>query len=242
MYNFLLLAGPILLMMIYFSLLNVADSYGGLGNLVSLMTSVLTFLYVVLTGRYVILTREMVYNMAKNQEEQSRPYIIPDIIFENGVCSLLLENIGKLPAREVSFKFTPELIIDNNCNLSTSIFDKPFSIFPPSKKIKIFMDVDFQMFSGKYPVEWDVDITYSFEGKNVTDSYHLDIRPYKNMTYHIRKDIHDLAKALNETNKHLGKLAKAVKSDGIYVKNRRDIEKERKEEEEWIRQRIQNKV
>lgn len=121
------------------------QQFGGFGNVANALAVFLTYYYVVLTGYYVFLTGRLVQqailsqgHVLRAQEAEFRPYVIADIEFEGILGSLVIKNVGRLPAQNVRIKFDPEIIATSRMdgtvyNLTEQLLSEPIAFFPPGK-------------------------------------------------------------------------------------------------------------
>lgn len=221
-----LFAVPLALAIFYYVMITnplLACKFGGVSNSVAFATALFTYIYVVLTGI-------MIRQMMKSQEEQLRPYITADLEYANGILYLIIQNIGQRAARDVAFVFTPDLIARGDRNYSQTHFKDPFAFVPPGKTIKFFMAWGNELARGKYPLRYDVVITYSYsKNQRATETYRLDISPFMGMLYHKTDDLNNVVSVLQEISDSL----KEIRRTGIYAKTTEDLERENQALEEF---------
>lgn len=177
--------------------------------------AILTFVYVVFTIFIFIANSRSVKEMKLSREEENRPYIISYFYLKpKGTAELIIENIGKSIARNVSIKIFPEFKFPKNCPLSDSyILNKPIPSMPPNYKIKAFVGMtwDFKQKDGSFPI-YNIEINYNnTSGKLYRDYYIIDLNiENTGITYVIEKDLHDLTKEFIEFRKKFDRLQRDV--------------------------------
>lgn len=195
--------------------------YGNASDLVSFLTALLTYFYVIFTGR-------MVKQMVDTAEDESRPFIIVDMEYDDGVINFSLRNIGKTPARNIRAKIEPDINLMNKKTLNNTLFAKPISLMPPGKEIKTFVGMHYELLKEDQPKVFEILVEYEWKKKKAKESYIIDLSVYQNLTYVVRKNIHHVAKSLEELDK---KISRVIKWDAIYVKTPEDLRREREERE-----------
>lgn len=183
---------------------------------------------------YVVLTGRMVRQMKETSDEESRPFVIPDIDFENHIGYFEVKNIGKLPARDLLVSITPDLIGIGGRNISQTLFSRPISFVPPSKVIKTVVDMGVEMSKDSYPKRYEITLEYKWGNKNTsTEKYVVDFSYRKGILYVNNKGLHDIAKSLEQLAKDFSSV---VKWDGIYVKTTEDIVRSSRENEQFLKE------
>jgi hypothetical protein len=206
----------------------ISKFMGDTGTLITFLTAIFTYIYVVLTG---LTVRQMV----KNSEDESRPYIIADIEINDHCVFFIIRNIGKLPAKELKVKIEPDIVNTIGKSLNTTLFSKPISIVAPGKEIKTFINTSMVVFKSEAPKVFEVALEYKWGNAKVeNESYRLDISMYHDLVTVNVKSIHHVAKELEEISKNFKKV---IKYNSILVKSPKDIAKEEKENREYWEQR-----
>lgn len=104
----------------------------------SILTTILTFYYVLLTGDYVRITRDMVRQMREAQEQELRPWILIEIVHKETTISgkptsntfLRLRNAGKTPAISLKVSYDRELVKER---VALSPLPQSFESFGPER-------------------------------------------------------------------------------------------------------------
>lgn len=184
---------------------SLSAPFGGPSNITGLLTTILTYFYIVLTWM-------MVSQIAKAQEEERRPYIIVDFEIENRLIWLVVQNIGKMPAICVKISVIPEIIDGTNKRLSDTIFSEPMMFFPPGKKFRSLIKLSHEMLSGDSPLNYKFAIQYSGDNKKRSYSEENTV----NLGFHInrlsifKKDIDDVFSVIEKLNKQLESISNAI--------------------------------
>jgi hypothetical protein len=147
----------------------------------SALAAMLTLVVYVLLLAYAV---KQVGEARRSREEQSRPFVVVD--FEPGHATyIIVENIGKTAAREVTMSFDPPL----SATLSrpwawedSTAFTSGIPLLPPGRRLRIFFDALTPRFDSGLPMTYNVKLTY--EGppgtpKAFEDQYVLDLNIYK---------------------------------------------------------------
>ncbi|MDG6905699.1 MAG: hypothetical protein JRN20_07945 [Nitrososphaerota archaeon] len=93
------------------------------------------------------------------------PNVIVDFEVEQGMLYVSIENIGSLPAYEISVEFDKKISgIENEKEISSLNLFKGIEFLPPGKKIRAFIDSFPSYVVRKQPMMIRTTITYS--GKN----------------------------------------------------------------------------
>lgn len=180
---------------------NLLPYFGNSANLVGFITALMTYLYVILTG-------QMVRQMIKSSEQELRPYIIVDIEIIELAGYFILRNIGKMPAQNLRVTINPELIALDDKSLSTTLLKNPIAFMPPGKEIRTVLRDRKRMLCDEAPLVFEVELKYEWEGKSACEKYTVDISFYGSQYYLERKDIHDVAKSIEQINRNLTQIAK----------------------------------
>ena len=154
----------------------------------------------------------MVRQIAEAQQEERRPYIIVDFEIEKRLVWIVVQNIGKTPARDVRITTAPEIIDGLNKKLSDTVFALPMRFFPPGKNFRNLLKTAPEMLSDGSPLEYKISIQYTGDERNKTYNEENII----NLGFHINrvsiweKDIDDVFSAVDNLGKQLESISKAV--------------------------------
>ncbi len=154
------------------------------------------------------------------RERQDRPFVVIDFDVQTIPAVVLIEisNLGPVLARDVTFSFDPPLqaAVDSTPGHDPADFIKQtFSTIVPGARIVTVFDFTPErrqkLKDPAFPWTYEVTVRCSDEnGKKFTNTYTLDLRPYRTRMYIDRKTTHDVAKELTALRKELRQLATAV--------------------------------
>jgi hypothetical protein len=200
---------PIVIIVIYISSLlfpELAQSMGGISNISSFLIVLLTYIYVVITGL-------MVRQMIQSQKDERRPYIIADLkLFELDLY-IVLENTGKLPAKELSVKFEPDVPTLFDKKLNDAYFSKSISFCPPGLFMRQMINSGHKLINDENPSEYKVVLSYIWDGQKTPtrEEYIINFDSFRNRTRRVTKDFENLVEALEKTNEILEDISEKIK-------------------------------
>lgn len=143
------------------------------------------------------------------RQEQIRPFVVIDLQgTRKPFFDLVVKNIGKTMAREVSFEFEPQLKSTmGHANLELKMFTQGISTLAPGKQIKTLFEKGPSRFESELPDTYAVTVRYSDQtGKrNFEESMDLDFGLYWNRLSVTLYDIHDVHKQLSAIADELAK-------------------------------------
>jgi len=181
-----------------------------------------------------VLTLQMVKEMRVAREEDRRPYVFVDFIFDSSVILLLVKNSGRSGAKNVTFKFSPEIVNTEVRNKISelSMFKNGIKFLPPSKEIKTWFDMAPQYYKSNLPKSFIVNISYSdvVSHKKYEEVFELDLNAYLGITTLGRKTIHNIAEEL----KKLHDILKGFGGSGFLVETKTQRDKRRKKQYEYL--------
>ena len=197
---------PLILLSLFIFFVTHADCanyFGGTVTIVSFLTALFTYFYVALTGL-------MVRQMVKAQEDERRPYVLAHLEFDQHMSYIVISNTGRRPAKNLTIKIDPPLIGLRNTDIGQKFFSKPISFFPHGKVFRSVVNSSLEMFKEGFIDEYKFTISYSWEGQTspVSEEYTTNIGFNKGRWGVDKKDIDDIANALESIEKHLETMAK----------------------------------
>jgi len=200
----LLLFIPLILIAIFITAVQYpecATKYGGTSTIIGFLTVMFAYFYVAITAI-------MVRNIAKNQEDERRPYIVPHFEFDKNLCNIIIRNIGKMPAIDLKINIKPDIIGFEGKNISKSFFSQPIKYFPPGKAFQTIVDSSFDMFAEGKPEEYEFTLEYKWNSKNkpVRETYNVNIGFNKGRWGIEEKDLNDLVNVLELINQNLSNI------------------------------------
>lgn len=168
--------------------------------------AVATAISAICTMGVLFLTWKTVNEMVKNRIETSRPIVVIDYEFRNGLFYLFIENIGQTSALNVNVK-SPEPIYclnKENKDIRDILFKEEIKTFPPRKRIETLVDSDVGIFSKeKYILKQNVSIEYGdIYGNKYSDDVVLNLSLYENLTY-TKNDLYKICKMIEKVSDQL---------------------------------------
>lgn len=182
-----------------------------------------------------ILTFQMVREMKKAREEDSRPYVYADFIFDSSVIFIMVRNSGRTGAKNIKFTFDPSLISSDNKNISDiNMFKNGIKFLPPDKELKTWFDMGPEFYKSKLPRAYTICIQYEniITNKRYFEKYELDLETNEGIIYIRKNTIHEAVKELENINKTLKGLSSG---QGFLVETREARKKRHKEYAENIK-------
>ena len=115
----------------------------------------------------------------------SRPDVIVDFIFDNGLFFISVENIGDRPALNVKTVFGHRLMgLHGTKEISALPLFHNIEFLAPRKSIKTLLDSSTSYFSRGEPTRLSVKITYTDAArKRYTATIHHDLGIYRDIAY-----------------------------------------------------------
>ena len=113
------------------------------------------------------------------------PYVIVDFVFERGLLSISIKNIGTRPAFAVRVRFSHKLM---GCNGSVDVSALPLfrslEFLPGGKDISTILDSTVSYFRSKQPVQITANISYrDSRGKKFSNSIRHNLEIYRQIAY-----------------------------------------------------------
>lgn len=161
--------------------------------------------------------------------EAAAPYVIVDIVPSvawGNILNLVIENVGRTPAHDVSFDFSPPIttsLKDYDLAGSTLVQDG-IPTLPPGRRISALFDVSHERMQADLPMRYEVTVDMlDARGKPQTPQrYVLDIAPLFGLQRVEEYSIHHVAKALREMNKTQKKWTGSRGRLNVWVKDEDD--------------------
>lgn len=92
----------------------------------------------------------------------SGPYVIVDFVFDRGLLSISIKNIGEQPALAVRVEFSHNLVgIEGTVDVSKLALFHALEFLPGGKEISTFFDSSASFFRSKQPTTITARITYT---------------------------------------------------------------------------------
>jgi hypothetical protein len=170
------------------------------------------------------------------REEQARPFVIVD--FEPGfLVYLMVENIGRTTARDVSIRFDKPLqsTLSGPREIDESpLLRKPIPTLPPGRKIRVLFDQYAARLEAGLPLTYDVTLRYKgpFGKKEWEHPYRLDLGIYLG-SQEPPKGLPELVTEVENIRKELQKWRDGTR--GLLVQA---IDRRRQQRREWRHHRL----
>lgn len=142
----------------------------------------------------------------KRYIEDSRPYIFIDLErTTHGLLDLVITNTGKSAAKNIKVEFKPNIAIYGHSKKKINSFKflKNLKFLAADKRFSFYFG---SIIGGKTAIcrEFSIEVTYQdAEGHNFSNNQIIDPRDFIELVSLSRKDIHDVAKSLDEIKKEL---------------------------------------
>lgn len=157
--------------------------------------------------------REQLTDARRAQAEQERPYVVVSIDSSEAsaqLMDLVVENIGRTPARNVRIHLDPSPVrAEETRGLTLAearIFNEALPLLPPGRTIRTFFDSAIDRKAKDLPAQHVARVTYeNSEGECWDEESVLDLDTLRGAMFVDTFGMHHLAKAVREMNKTLGK-------------------------------------
>jgi hypothetical protein len=113
------------------------------------------------------------------------PYVIVDFVFDRGLLSISIKNIGSRPAFAVRVRFSHKLM---GCNGSVHVSALPLfralEFLPGGKDITTILDTTISYFHSKQPVQITTNISYrDSHGTKFSNTIRHNLEIYRQIAY-----------------------------------------------------------
>ena len=170
-------------------------------------------------------------NEIRNRSFTITPLVNFDINIKHGVIVyFVISNIGKVPAENVFFTFSKELMW-NGEERKPPILTKGIKYLPPGRTFKIRYNSSSQIFKkeNESSIEFDVSVSYFHPeiSQNITDIFHIDLNDYlytdiseSELNQHgkkIEESIGKLTSELKKLNDHIAQISSIAAPTGLDI-------------------------
>jgi len=113
------------------------------------------------------------------------PYVIVDFVFDRGLLSISIKNIGVRPALAVRVRFSHKLMGGNGAvEVSAQPLFRALEFLPGGKEITTILDTTASYFRRKQPTQITTDISYRDSGgKKFSHSIRHNLEIYRQIAY-----------------------------------------------------------
>lgn len=178
-----------------------------------------------------------------------RPWVVVDLDMYSRppILSLFVENIGRTVARDVSISFDPPLTstFDDAARVKTkkgelALFTSVLPTLPPGKRIETIFDHGPDRYEAGLDDRYMVTVTYvgqvpGAKPRRYVDEYVIDLSVLWGLEYVTPRGIADLHDRIRDIHGELKKMTNS--GQGVFVKTRADVQREREEWERWREER-----
>jgi hypothetical protein len=119
--------------------------------------------------------------------ETPRPRVILDVLFDDGVLSILMTNIGDSAATKVSTELDKKIVgLAGTKEINGLNILKEITFFPPHKTFAFLLDSASSYFARKEPTKFTATISYSdTAGKVYSEKITHNLEIYRDLPYRI---------------------------------------------------------
>jgi len=113
------------------------------------------------------------------------PYVIVDFVFDRGMLSIAIKNIGTRPAFEVRVEFSHKLMgVGGTVEVSALPLFNALEFLPGGKEITTFLDSSASYFGSKQPLQITARIAYKdASGTKITNTIRHNLEIYQEIGY-----------------------------------------------------------
>ena len=122
----------------------------------------------------------------------SRPRVILDVQFDDGILSILMTNIGDSAATKVSTALDKKIVgLGGTREINGLNILKEITFFPPHKTFTFLLDSASSYFAREEPTTFTATISYSDSaGKAYSEKITHDLEIYRDLPYRINDSEH----------------------------------------------------
>jgi hypothetical protein len=122
-------------------------------------------------------------------EEQRRPDVILDVVFEDGLLFLALRNIGSRPAVAVSTEFgRPLLGLGGTKDVAALPLFRRLEFLAPGREIRTLLDSSASWFRRRQATKFTARVAYrDADGKRYETTLKHDLAVYREVAYVTRR-------------------------------------------------------
>ncbi|MBZ5546437.1 MAG: hypothetical protein LAO22_00540 [Acidobacteriia bacterium] len=116
------------------------------------------------------------------------PYVIVDFVFDRGLLSIAIKNIGSRPAFGVRVEFSHKLMgVEGTVEVSALPLFSALEFLPGGKEISTFLDSSASYFRSQQPEQITTRISYQdARGGRFTNAIHHNLEIYRAIGYGMR--------------------------------------------------------
>jgi hypothetical protein len=123
----------------------------------------------------------------RKDETDPDPYVIVDFVFDRGLLSILVKNLGTRPAFAVRVEFSHKLMGAGSTEISALPLFRKLEFLPGGKGISTILDSSWSYFRSKQPVEITTRISYQdARDRKFSHSIRHNLEIYRAIGYPVR--------------------------------------------------------
>jgi hypothetical protein len=132
-----------------------------------------------------MLRKTLQFIKGEKEKNPSKPEVIVDFIFDQGLFFISIKNIGDKPAFKVSIKFDKKILgVEGNKEISALPLFQNIEFLAPQKEIVTFLDNSFSYFKRGEPTKISAKILYhDASGKKHAATINHDLEIYREIGY-----------------------------------------------------------
>jgi hypothetical protein len=113
------------------------------------------------------------------------PYVIVDFVFDRGLLSISIKNIGSRPAFAVRVEFSQKLMgVEGTVEVSALPLFRALEFLPGGKEISTFLDSSASYFHSQQPAQITTRISYQdARGARLTNTIRHNLEIYREIGY-----------------------------------------------------------
>lgn len=181
--------------------------------------AIITAIATVVIAVSTIVTAIITWTLARENKLLRKAETEPEVVaylsihpFHHRFVNFVLANVGRGPARNVSFKFEKaEDFEDRGIALQNSASRKPISFLPQGESMHIFFSAGEQIFNeSNEPILQPFDVVVEFEdlkGRHRREKYILDVAQFKGLSMLGSPPETEIADSLKEIAEHFRKFS-----------------------------------
>jgi hypothetical protein len=170
-------------------------------------------------------------NDVRSRQRSLAPLINIDIEAKRGnLVYLVVTNIGKIPAQDVTFVFSKEIKWRGSRGTPT-LFKRGVKYFPPGRIFHFFYNSFIGAFNrgSEIPSNFEVEVSYLHPdiGQRITDTFYVDLMDYMDtsvveseiagLSKKIQEGFKELKSEINKTNNHLSIISSISGATGLDI-------------------------
>ena len=110
--------------------------------------------------------------------------MIADVVFDNGLFTIAVENIGDRPAIDVAVRFDKEFHGAGGRSIPKLALFRRIPFLAPRRRITTFLDSSAAYFARREPTDITATVTYNdASGTAFKDVIHHDLAIYQDVSY-----------------------------------------------------------